>query len=717
MRLLVKPARLFLSVVLLCTAAIAGVPGGQSSQQAPPKSNPSTATPPASGTNQSAVPGTAPAQAEPPKTTKPNRAAAYYHYSMAHIYEELVALYGRSEFAARAIEEYKKAIANDPNSSFLNAGLAELYFRTARIRDAVTEAQGVIKRDPNNIEARKLLGRIYLRLLGDTQAGTQSQEMLRLALEQYEAIARINPNAVDDKLLLGRLYILNKEVGKAEEVFKSVVEKNPSSEEAVTTLAYLYNEQGQSEKAAQVLASVPDNARSAKLYSALGYTYEQQKNYKKAIEHYQRAVQIDDDNLDARRGLAQNLMLDGQLDAALEQYKEVSEADPQDAQAHMQIGEIYRRQSKYDDAVQSLKKAETLVQDSVEVSYKMGLVLEAQGKFDEAIVIWQRLLDRNMKADGKYSPQEANNRGVFLERLAHLYRQTGKQHLAVETYRKALTLGEENATRAYSGIIDTYRDMKNWPQATAVAQEALQKYPNDKNLKLSYAGQLADSGRSEEAAAIIKGMLKGTREDRDVLVAISNLYSRLRKWPEAEDYAKKAEELAQSQEEKQYVYFIQGSVYERQKKYDLAEERFRKVLAMDADNPNALNYLGYMLAERGVRLDEAVTLIKKALEAEPHNGAYLDSLGWAYYKQGKLDLAEEFLRKAITRSPNDATLHDHLADVYNKKGKLKEAVQHWERALEEWNKSVEAEREPADMARAQKKLEGARVKLARQTKE
>src|SRR5207244_3622974 len=115
----------------------------------------------------------------------------------------------------------------------------------------------------------------------------------------------------------------------------------------------------------------------------------------------------------------------------------------------------------------------------------------------------------------------------------------------------------------------------------------------------------------------------------------------------------------------------------------------------------------YMLADRGVRLDEAVTMIKKALDAEPQNGAYLDSLGWAYYKQGKLDLAEQFLRRAIDKNPNDATLHDHIGDIYNKGGKLKLAVAHWERAVEEWNKSVEAEREPQDVARAQKKLESA----------
>ena len=204
-----------------------------------------------------------------------DRAAAYYHYALAHSYEELVALYGRSEYASKAIEEYKLAIENDPDSPFLNAGLAELYAKTSRIKDAVLEAQSIIQRDPNNVEARKLLGRIYLRSLGDMQAGSQSTEVLKLAIDQFEKIVQLEPNAVDSHLLLGRLYILNKDLLKAENEFKTAVKLQPDSEEAVTNLAYLYNEEGDQTRATKTLTSVPDSQRSSKLYSALGYTYEQ----------------------------------------------------------------------------------------------------------------------------------------------------------------------------------------------------------------------------------------------------------------------------------------------------------------------------------------------------------------------------------------------------------------------------------------------------------
>src|SRR5262249_57452330 len=86
------------------------------------------------------------------------------------------------------------------------AGIAEVYAKTGRIRDAVMEAQDILKRDPNNLEAHKLLGRIYLRSLGDIQSGNGSQNVLKLAIEQYEQIIKIEPESVDDHLLLGRLY-------------------------------------------------------------------------------------------------------------------------------------------------------------------------------------------------------------------------------------------------------------------------------------------------------------------------------------------------------------------------------------------------------------------------------------------------------------------------------------------------------------------------------
>ena len=648
------------------------------------------------------------------EAAKPDRAAAYYHYTLAHTYQELVAVYGRAEYANKAIEEYRLAIDSDPKSEYLRVGLAELYVGVGRIKDAVDVVQEIIQRDPNNLDARKLLGRIYLRSLGDMQSGTQSQEVLKRAIEQFEQIVRIEPNNIEDRLLLGRLYRLNNDHLKAEEEFKTAVRLKPDSEEAVTTLAYLYNEEGSPQRAADVLASVPEASRTAKLYAALGFTYEQQKNYKKAVDAYRKAVEQDRDNLDAMRGLAQNLLNDGQTDAALEQYRQIAEADPQDAQAYLRMADIYRRKGNYDKALESLNKADALVQDSLEVPYNRAVIYEAQGRFDEAAKIIEGLLQKGEKPDGKYAGGEANNRSVFLDRLGTIYREQNKTQLAVDTFRKILPLGQENAIRAYQQIIDTYRDAKMWNQATEVAREAVQKYPEDRGLKLVLAGQEADLGNADRAVAQVRSLLKGTTDDREVYVALAQIQSRLKRYKEAEESIAQAEKLSTKTEEKDYALFVAGSIFERQKKYEQAEEAFKKVIADDPNNAVALNYLGYMLVDRGVRIEEGLNLVKKAVEIDPQNGAYLDSLGWAYFKIGNYELAEENLRKAVERISNDATIHDHLGDLYQKTGRLKLAAAHWERALDEWNKTVAPDVDSSDVAKVQKKLEAARVKLAQQ---
>jgi len=650
----------------------------------------------------------------PSSPRKVDRATSYYHYTLAHMYEEQVTVYGRSELANKAIDEYRLAIEADPSSEFLTSGLAELYVKTGRIRDAVLEAQDIIKRDPNNLEAHKLLGRIYLRSLGDMPGGSGSDNVLKLAIEQYERIVKIEPNNVDDHLLLGRLYRLNNDLQKAENELKTAVQLDPNSEEAITTLALLYSEEGDTAHALQVLSSVPATGRSAKLYSALGTTYEQRKDYKNAIEAYKKAIQLDRDNLDAIRGLAENLLNDGQMDAALDQYKIIADANPEDAQTYLRIAEIYRKQEKYDLALESLKKAETMVPDSMEVPYNFALVYQAQGRSDEAAKILQDLLKKTEKPDNNYSQSDRSNRAVFIERLGRIYRDQSNYSAAVETFRKMLTLGDESAESGYQEIIDTYREAKQWPQATAAAKEAVQKLPNNRDLRMVLDAQLADTGDADKALADVRSLLKGTAEDRPVYVALAQMNTRLKRWADAEAALNKAEQLSTKPEDKQYAAFLRGSTYERQKKYDEAEAEFRKVLAAEPQSAVTLNYLGYMNADRGVRLEESLNYIKQAVSLEPGNGAYLDSLGWAYFRLGKYDLAEENLNKASQHMGSDPSVQEHLGDLYQKTGRLKLAAAHWERALEEWNKTVAAEVDTDAQAKVQQKLDAARVRLAKE---
>jgi tetratricopeptide (TPR) repeat protein len=114
---------------------------------------------------------------------------------------------------------------------------------------------------------------------------------------------------------------------------------------------------------------------------------------------------------------------------------------------------------------------------------------------------------------------------------------------------------------------------------------------------------------------------------------------------------------------------------------EATERVLRQILAVEPGNANALNYLGYLLATRGERLDEAISLVRRALEADPDNGAYLDSLGWAYFKRGDLDEAEKYLLAAAERLPDNSEIQDHLGDMHARRGRLREAISAWMRAL------------------------------------
>ena len=685
------------SVILLIS--LASVAAGQNSQSATQPSQPES-----------------PAIQSAPR--KVDKAAAYYHYTLAHMYEEMVTAYGRSDLASKATEEYRLAIEADPSSEFLTSALAELYVKTGRIADAVKEAQDIIKRDPKNLEAHKLLGRIYLRSLGETPGGSGSDNILKLAIEQYEQIVKLDPDSVDDHLLLGRLYRLNNEPSKAEAELKTAIKIDPSSEEAVTTLAMLYTDEGDTAHALKVLSSIPDSARSAKLYSALGAAYEQRKDYKDAVDAYHHAIILDRDNLDAIRGLAENLLNDGQLDASLEQYKVIADSNPEDAQTYVRMAEIYRREGKYDLALENLKRADTLVPDTMDVPYSMAAVYQAQGRYDDAIKLLQDLIKKTDKSEAGTSQSDRNNRAIFIERLGMVYREQENYPAAIDTFRKMLSLGDENARSGYQEIIDTYRDAKQWPQATSVAKEAVQKMPDDRELRMVLDAQLADMGQVDQSIADVRSLLKGGAEDRDIYVRLGIIYTRAKRYDDAEQALAKAEQLSSKPDEKSYVDFLRGDMYQRQKMYDQAEAEFRKVLAAtsptDPLSAATLNYLGYMNADRGVKLDESLNLVKQALSFEPNNPAYLDSLGWVYFKLGKYDLAEENLNKAAAHMGSDPTVQEHLGDLYQKTGRLKLAAAHWDRAVQEWNRTIPAEQDTDAFAKVQQKLDAAKVKLAKE---
>jgi tetratricopeptide (TPR) repeat protein len=701
------------AIVLPGSAQVSPLADGSPQQDAAPQSAP--AVPPViTNMPQPVITKQLETKTAPVPAKAPDRATAYYHFGLAHMYEEMATNYGRPEYATRAIEEYKLALDADPGSKYLNSGLAELYLRTGRVRDAVLAAQEILKTEPDNLDAHKLLGRVYLQSLGNVQNGGPSEKVLQLAIAEYTKIVELQSNDIESRLLLGQLYTLSHDTPRAEEQFKAAQRIDPGSEDVVLNLARLYSDSGDMTQALAVLSAVPADDRTAKMDYAMGMSYDQLKQNKNAIDAYSKAFELEPDNLDAERGLAQALLNDNQFSPALKHFEAISAADPQDAQTYLHMAEIERREGHYEQALTTLKKAKALASDSLEIGFNEALIDDSLGRYDEAAQTLQGLVKQTNHPDGQYADAEKNNRSIFLDRLANVYREQDKTDQAVQAYQQMVAMGDKYAESGYQGQVEAYRDAKQYDKATLVAQQAALAMPKDKVIQLMLAGQLADSGKPEEGIKLAKAQLRGNPDDRDVNLALAQMYTRLRRWKEAADEIDAADALSTKQDDKIYIDFLRGALNERQKHYDSAEEEFRKILVIDANNGMTLNYLGYMLGDRGVKLDEALAMVQKAVQLDPQNGAYLDSLGWVYFKMGQYALAEANLRKATERMAKDPAVHDHLGELYEKTGRLKMAAGQWEQSLQEYARTTPADADPGDVSKVQKKLDSARVKLAKE---
>ncbi len=647
----------------------------------------------------------------PVKQPSSSKASAYYHYSLGHLYEELAAAGGnRGDYINKAIENYRLTIKEDPTASFLVEDIAELYRLSGRIREAVEEAQDAIKANPNDLNARRVLARIYTQQIGDAQANHIDEGMARRAVEQYKIISDKDPKDTDSLIMLGRLNrVLNNSLD-AEAAFKKVLAADPDNEDATTGLASVYADHGDARGASALLEKLTKKNPSAKSYVTLANSYESMKEYSLAVDAYKRALELDSTHAELRSALAQDQALAGKFDDALKTYGEMAEADPKNAQPYIGMAQIYREQKDYGKARGVLNKAKELDPENLEIRYDETRLLQEEGKTAEAITALKSVLDSTSRRN--YDANQRTFRAQMLEQLGALYRNNEQYEQAADAFRQIGSLDPDLTPRAEAQVIDTYRMAREYPKAQAASDAAAKKYPNDRTLREVRSQLLADQGKTDQALAELTKLLDG-KNDREVYVAMADIDQKAKKYSEAKVALDQAEKLSQTKEDKTNVLFMRGAMYEREKKYDEAEKTFRQVLELDGSNASALNYLGYMLADRNTRLPEAQELIERALKLDPNNYAFLDSLGWVYFKMNKLPEAEQQLTRSVQLSSKDATIHDHLGDVYFKEGKIKEAIAQWQSSLKQWNNGPASDAEPEDMAKVQKKLDSARVRLAK----
>jgi tetratricopeptide (TPR) repeat protein len=649
-----------------------------------------------------------------PSAQDSSRAEAYYNFTMGHIYEQQYEATSNAEYAMQAIEAYKKAYALDPNSQVIGERLAEMYWKAQRTHDAVAEAQEILKRDPDNLQSRRLLGRIYLRSLGDVSASNGQPETVDRAVEQYREIHRLDPSDTESALWLARLYRLKNQHDEAEQVLRSILKTDPENEAAVEQLTQLLMDEGKSTEAVTLLAGITTHSPSPVLLDLLGDAHTQAHELAKAEEAYRRAAELDPSELSHQRGLGQTLLAEEKYPEALKVYEKLSDVMPDDSDVYLRIAQIYRELHQLDKAEENLVKARQYAPGSLEVMYNEAMLYQAQGRYDDAIRVLSDAVT-GIKGQSPAVPSRRRSLAILYQQLGQLYRDTQNYQASIYTFEELGHLGEEEDRRARIIIMDTYRAAKDLPKALQTGKEALAKYPADAGIRTSDALLLGENGQTDEAVKILKAQLHGDAGDRETYLNIAQVFERGRRYKEAEESAHATEGLPGQPRDNLMVWTLLGGIYERQKYFDRAEAEFKKVLALDPKNAYVLNYYGYMLGDLGIRLDEAESLVQRALEEEPFNGGYLDSLGWIYFKENKLGAAESTLRKAVERERHDATIHSHLGDLYAKTGRGDLAAAEWEKSLSEWRRSLPADMESDKVAELEKKLSQSKHRVAQKS--
>lgn len=642
--------------------------------------------------------------------TAADKKDAYFNFAMGHMYGELANAYGnRGEYVNKAIDAYKAALKLDPTATFVTEELSELYVQVGQLQKGIAEAETLVKQDPNNVNAHRILARIYSRMIGGDQPnGKVNQEMLKNALAEYKKIAELDPKDPESFSMLARLYRASHDEAAAEAAYRKLLEIDSTSEEALTGLAAVYSDKGDLKNAIGMLKRAVEKDPNPRTLGALAEFYEQTRDFVHAADALKQAIGLTAENENLRRAYARDLFEAGRLDESIAVYKELATENPKEAEFQVRLTDLYTRKKDFTAARVALAAAKKL-NNSIEIRSEEADILDAEEKAPQAITFLTGLLAETKK--DTYPDAEKQTRIALLERLAQLQRKGNKNTDAVASYRQIAEMDSALTPKVEFMVIDTYVRARDYKQAKPLSDVATKKFPTDRTLALQHVELLSEMGQVDAAVKEISA-LPNAGKDREIQLAIAQFYERAKRFDDEKRVLDQLETAAATEEEKMPMVFMRGAMYERMKNFDAAEGEFRKVLGKDENNAQALNYLGYMLADRGVRLDEAQKMISKALDTDPENGAYLDSLGWVYYKQNQLDKAVEKLQLALDRAGSDPAIHDHLGDVYFKQGKVKDAIQQWESSLVEYKKARLSEQDPAEIAKVAKKLEAAKVKTA-----
>jgi tetratricopeptide (TPR) repeat protein len=608
-----------------------------------------------------------------------DRAKSYYYYSLAKWLED-------GGDIDRALTEMRNALKFNESSVWVRLDLAELLDKTGNSRDAMAEAQEAARLDPKDPEPHWVLANLYFKYQGRDRAN--AKDSMKKAVRELESMRDDDPSDERSYFALGQAYLELGEPEKAIQAYEKYQSLVPNVDAGYSSIAEYYEKAGNHEKAIEYLnkaiKSQPDSSKSLMMLANLLLKLDRGKE---AVPLLRRIMELSGDNPAVKKQLATSVLEAGDFGEAVRLLEELKKSSAVDSEVRILLGRALMGQREYSRAIEVLKEAVDEVPGDQEARFYLGTAYEQSGNPAEAAKVFSELLSENNTEGGQA------NRPVFQQHLAAAYQDLGEHAKAIEIYEKLLK--EDSSPRLVFLLINAYRLNHQLDKAVAMGRQQFEKTPGETNIGLVYARALADSGNTKEGAEILKKLLQADPSNVDIYVNLSQVYLQGKEYSEAEKILERAEAKKLDSER---VKFQLGTIYEKQKDFDKAESVFKEVLKDNPKNAIVLNYIGYMLADQGVRLQEAVKYVEEALAIDPNNGAYLDSLGWAFFKLNELEKAEKYLLQAIDLVKNDPVIHDHLGDLYFRTGDL-------EKAKDFWTKSISAGTEPEDIQKVREKLE------------
>jgi tetratricopeptide (TPR) repeat protein len=612
-----------------------------------------------------------------------DRAKSYYYYSLSKWLDD-------NGDVDRALTEMRNALKYNESSVWVRLDLAELLDKTGNTREAMAEAQEAARLDPKDPEPHWVLANLYFKSQGRDRSS--AKESLRKAMRELEAMREDDPSDERSYFALGQAYLELGDPEKAIQAYEKYQSLVPNVDAGYSSIAEYYERNGNHEKAIEYLnKAIKSQPDSTKSLMALANLLVKLDRGREAVPLLRKIIDLSGDNPAVKRQVASSLVDAGDFGEAVRLLDELRKIAPGDSEIRVLLGRALIGDRQFSRAIDILKLVIEDMPGNLEARFYLGAAHEQSGNPAEAARIFAELLEQTKGGSEEYQA----NRQVFQQHLAAAYQDMGEHAKAIAIYESLLKGDADPNPRLVFLLINAYRLNRQLDQALAIGKQYFEKNPGETNIGLVYARALADSGKTKEGADILLKMLQADPANVDIYVNLSQVYLQGKNYSEAEKILQRAEDRKLDSER---LKFQLATIYEKQKDFDKAESVFKEVLKDNPKNAVVLNYIGYMLADQGVRLQEAVKYVQEALAIDPNNGAYLDSLGWAFFKLNDLEKAEKYLLQAIDLVKNDPVIHDHLGDLYFRTGNL-------EKAKGFWSKSISAGTEPEDIQKVREKLE------------